>query len=255
MLIEVTIRNILDIESVIEKIKETGADEVALTDKNGMPDNLIAADAIMKAVQGIKVTTYYSLKNHTNKVIEKKYEHFQQYFERAITVGVDTVLLVSGSPRPKFDSLQAIDYLKVTKIKLGSVKLAVAYNPFYTDSKLDEENARLALKAKTGFVDKVYLQIGTDIDSLKNGIALIRKLLPKATIGGSLMLPTAFLMSRFAVRPWTGVVVSEEFLGSVEGAQKVNKELLLEYKKLEVKPIFGVYTITPDSLTALNALL
>ena len=84
---------------------------------------------------------------------------------------------------------------------------------------------------------------------------MIRKLLPNAKIEGSLIVATAFLMARFKFRPWKGVMVSEEFMSSAEAANVINKRLIKEYANLDIKPIYGVNTITPDTIQALNILV
>lgn len=254
MLIELTIQNLIGIEKTIELIKETGATEVALTDKNGMPDNLLAAQKIKKSLPNLKLTTYYSLKNHTSKKVEEKYEHLKDYFTRSAKSGIESLLLVSGNPRPKFDTLEALEYIKNNDLKPENIRLAVAYNPFFLDEELIKENGRLEKKTLTGIVDDVYLQIGTDTNSLKEGTKLIKKLLPNALIGGSLIVATTFLMNRFKFRPWKGVMVSDEFMSSAEAANIINKRLIKEYAISNIKPIYGVYTITPDTAQSLNIL-
>jgi hypothetical protein len=255
MLIELTIQNLIGIEKTIELIKETGATEVALTDKNGMPDNLLAAKLIKDALPELRLTAYYSLKNHTSKKVEGKYEHLKDYLVRSAKSGIESLLLVSGNPRPKFDTLEALEFIKTNELKPENIRLAIAYNPFFTDQELENENIRLEKKALVGIVDDVYLQIGTDTNSLKKGIELVRKILPNALVEGSLIVATTFLMSRFKFRPWKGVMVSEEFMSSAEAANVINKRLIEEYKKLDVKPIYGVYTITSDTLQSLNILV
>ena len=255
MLIELTVRNIVDIPKIIEGIVEIGATKVALTDKNGMPDNLFAASEIREALPNIKIITYYSLKNHTSKVVEDKYEDIKQYFERAGKIGVDTVLLVSGSQRPKFDTLAALDFIKVNNLKPDSVSLAVAYNPFLDGDDLTLENQRLRIKADSGLVDKVYLQIGTDITALTKGVEVIKKVLPNATIGGSLIVPTPYMISSFRLRPWKGVIISPEFLSSLESAFEINKKLTDKYAEFVIEPIYGIYTITPKAIESLNIMI
>ncbi|MBC7472589.1 MAG: hypothetical protein H7196_05030 [candidate division SR1 bacterium] len=255
MLIELTIQNLIGIEKTIELIKETGATEVALTDKNGMPDNLLAAQKIKEALPELILTTYYSLKNHTSKKLEEKYEHLKDYLDRSTKSGIESLLIVSGNPRPKFDTLEALEYIKSNHLKPKNIKLAVAYNPFYSNEELVKENERLEKKALSGIVDNVYLQIGTNTNALKKGAELIKKLLPNALIEGSLIVATTFLMNRFKFRPWKGVMVSDEFMSSAEAANIINKRLLKEYGVLSIKPIYGVYTITPDTMEALTKLI
>jgi hypothetical protein len=254
MLIEITIQNLIGIEKTIELIKQTGATEVSLTDKNGMPDNLLAAKLIKDAIPDLRLSAYYSLKNHTSKKIEEKYEHFKDYLARAANAGIASLLLISGNPRPKFDTLQALNFIKENELKPDGVRLAVAYNPFYSEYDLTTENDRLFQKIATGIVDDVYLQIGTDTNDLKKGVEYIRKLLPNAEIEGSLIVATTFIMSRFKFRPWKGVMVSDEFMSSAEAANVINRRLIVEYKNLNIKPIYGVNSITPDTLQALTIL-
>jgi hypothetical protein len=56
MFIELTVRNLLDIDRIISQIQELNPTHIGLTDKNGMPDNVLAASAIKKAIPNIRNT-------------------------------------------------------------------------------------------------------------------------------------------------------------------------------------------------------
>jgi hypothetical protein len=253
MYIELTIKNLLNIEGEIAKIKELkGITEIGLTDKNGMPDNLEAAKLIKMELPLVKFTTYYSLKNHTNKDLKTKLDHLKNYLAKAGEYGVETVLLVSGNPHPKFDTIEALKLIKAEKWLPENVRIAVAYNPF--EENIKNENMRLSAKVETGLVSEVSLQIGTFESALEAGQKFIQNLDKNLQIKASLIVPTPYILTNFKFRPWKGVKISDEFLSSPESAAMINDQLVIKYKELNIVPIFGVYTINETTKNYINSL-
>jgi hypothetical protein len=50
-------------------------------------------------------------------------------------------------------------------------------------------------------------------------------------------LPSARLLAQMRFRPWNGVFLSEEYLGSVEGAERLTRALLQLYARYGVVPL------------------
>jgi hypothetical protein len=151
--------------------------------------------------------------------------------------------------------------------------LYVAFNPYLPDAAAAaEEAARLRAKLATGLVAGVCLQMGTDVGRLRAGLRLLQSLrgvaaspaAPAAAAAaaetesvpgphsggqekggssgglqlfGSVFVPTRGLLARMRFRPWAGVHLSDEFLGSVAGAEAAMARVMAEYAKAGVVPI------------------
>ena len=68
----------------------------------------------------------------------------------------------------------------------------------------------------------VWLQIGSDVELLREGLRFIRKLEAERGLNlrlrGSLLLPSKALLAQFRVRPWGGVFLSDNYV-SAEGLE------------------------------------
>ena len=153
----------------------------------------------------------------------------------------------------------------------------VAFNPYLQDPiQLEQEQVRLQLKLNTGLVKGVYLQMGTDLHKLKQGLQHLQLLLKtadtaragdmspsgtkacprselaasstasrssendggsKVTVFGSVFLPSKRLLAQMKFRPWNGVFLSDEYLSSVEAADGVTRQLLKVYADHGVVPL------------------
>ena len=117
----------------------------------------------------LDVCTHYSLKNNIATDKETMFNHFVNYLHTASDGNIREVLVVSGSKKPKLDTVQCLEKLTVQD-KRG-VKLGIAYNPYFPETEDQaKENHRLAQKLSTQMVDSVWIQIGCDLDKLKQGI-------------------------------------------------------------------------------------
>ena len=68
----------------------------------------------------------------------------------------------------------------------------------------------------------VTFKIGTDLDALESGLTRVRKMVgPDVDIFCSVWLPSKQLLARMKFRPWAGVFLSEEYLGSVKRAEDI----------------------------------
>lgn len=72
---------------------------------------------------------------------------------------------------------------------------------------------------------------------------------------GSIFLPSAALLAKQRARPWAGVYLSEEFLGSVEGANDITRKVLLLFKEFGVSPLVESAVENAEAVTALKSLL
>lgn len=137
--------------------------------------------------------------------------------------------------------------------------IAVAYNPYFIDSNLQNmENEMLKEKLNTNIVTKVYLQFGTDLTKLRRGLEYIHQLTTtttttttnnnnnnnksatetkkkEVTIAGSIFLPTAKLIAQQKFRPWNGVYLSEQFLSGPSMATEIVTDIIRLYNEFQVE--------------------
>ena len=85
-------------------------------------------------------------------------------------------------------------------------------------------------------MSKIYLQFGTDLNCLQEGIEFIKKNNKcGAEIAGSLFLPTKKLIAQQKFRPWNGVFLSTQFLKGPEEASAIVSDIIRVYKSNNVE--------------------
>ena len=213
-----------------------GVNAYNLVNKNES-DNLCEWYKMIKGIQrDANICLHYSLKY--NKVKRGSVnEHFNRLQEFLQTAPTDAeILLVSGSTSTK--SWNTVEALRMLQSKRQGRKVAIAFNPFFpSQQERDVEYKRLDEKLSTGQVSKVYLQFGTDLSLLQQGLSILRK--HNVPVAASVFLPTKQLIAQQKFRPWKGVYMSDQFLSGPDQAHNVvvdivqtltenNAELLLE---------------------------
>ena len=177
------------------------------------------------------VTPHFSMKNNSSRDAEATVRALKSFSVTCANKGVKEILLVTGSGKRKMDSLEALRRLKMDRgwkretIERG-LKFGVAYNPYFQEAgELEEENDRLAKKLGTELVRSVWFQIGSEVDALDRGLARVREMAPDdIELFCSVWIPTKQLLARMKFRPWKGVFLSDEYLSSVEKAEKITRE-------------------------------
>ncbi len=254
MLIELTVRNMYNLDQVAEKVLSISPSvtQIGLTNKNGMPDNIEVYNVLKDMLPGIEFVTYYSFKNHTNRDEETIRYNIESYIDRAKEAGIKKILLVSGYPKPKFDVLAGLEYLST--FPDNSIQLGVAFNPFLEGKELEAEKNRLEQKLAFSNVQDVYLQIGDNEKKFDDGIELIRSIRDEVRIFGTCMVPTNYTLTKFANRPWKGVMVSDMFTESQNQALEITQKMLGIMEMHKVVPLLSIDTITPNGLEVLEIL-
>lgn len=237
-------------------LQARGVNSFNLVNKDKKDDLLGCTEIVLG--QGGSICAHWSLKY--NKVAQKyggddsafdKFHSFLRDIEESPQDqdGCAEVLLISGSgdKRP----LDAIDALR--RLKKGGIsgqalcrntKIAVAFNPFFPDKyDRDVEKDRLLKKLQSEQVSKVYLQFGTDVGLLREGLEWLSNVTSEMNmedldVCGSVFLPTRKLIAQQKFRPWNGVYLSEAFLGSETGARKAVLEIIQLYKASNVELLF-----------------
>lgn len=200
------------------------------------------------------ICAHYSLKFNKSATRknrdEASYEKFRSFLQSDAVQSYDLqnkklteVLLISGSgDKAKLDPIETLQRLNAdTTIPSDDnylPTLAVAYNPFFPFEKQQEvERERLIQKLETNQVDKIYLQFGTNLETLQLSLQWLSEMRTKydVSLSASIFLPTKKLIAQQKFRPWNGVFLSEEFLNSPENAYSIVVQMMKMYKEYDVE--------------------
>jgi hypothetical protein len=183
---------------------------------------------------------HYSLKFAYGGSPEIALRQFQEFCEAASALPTPPreVLLVSGSGKRHLDSVKCLRSLP-SKPPIG---VGVAFNPFLPErADRERERARLRLKLGTGKVSAVWLQLGSDLNLLEDGLRFVRQVLlpshPELRVYGSVFIPSRQLLAQMRFRPWSGVFLDDDYLSSVASAEAVTRRVVELYAR------FGVETL------------
>lgn len=186
----------------------------------------------------LAIIPYYSLRFHQAKTLDETAQEFLSLLEQLASLHIPEILLISGVPKSQYTTLDILSYIQ-PYYQDNYPRIAIAYNPFFTDEELVQENQLLQEKLKTGIVSSIYLQIGINSDDIQQAVDYIRLLQPSSNIYISLMNPSPIRLAQFKYRPWKGVVLSEEYLDSSQKAQEINQHLYDLAQKLNIGIIQG----------------
>mmetsp|Transcript_8110 Transcript_8110/g.24291 ORF Transcript_8110/g.24291 Transcript_8110/m.24291 type:complete len:316 (-) Transcript_8110:246-1193(-) len=169
-------------------------------------------------------------------------------------------LIVTGSKPRKNDSLGLLRQLSSEDRDTPTPALHCAFNPFIEDEDARlREYGRLEEKLATGLCQGVWLQIGTDEDLLVKGLEHIRKLTDRGgrhvRVYGGVFLPSKQLLAQQRFRPWAGVRLGDEYLGSVEGAREITYRILKIFREHSVVPLVESKIYKESQLQELAAFL
>lgn len=218
-------------------------------------DNLLAsAKNIISLMPAADVCVHYSLKYNTQRNVDQSFTHFNEFVSKAEDIGVTEVLVISGSGDKKaLNTVSCLEMLRDSVNCNTKVDIAVAFNPYFPDEKnRTVEVARLNAKLATGMVSVIYLQFGSDLTLLREGLLAIqsalasyekssakseRKSSKEIKVVGSVMIPSKVLLARMKFRPWNGVFLSSTFLSDVPTAESIVREMLDIYRTFNVEPL------------------
>lgn len=217
-------------------------------------DNLlVSAKNIINVMPSANVCVHYSLKYNSRKSVDQSFAYFNGFLTEAEGLGVAEVMIISGSgDKKEFNTVSCLQMLRDSDKCLTPVDIAIAFNPYFPDpnSRLVEVS-RLNAKLATGMVSSIYLQFGSDMALLKEGLNEVqhaldtyeksstqkRKNAKEIKVVGSVMIPSKVLLARMRFRPWNGVFLSETFLSDVPTAEKIVLEMLSTYRLFGVEPL------------------
>eukprot|EP00775_Hariotina_reticulata_P012875 gene12875-13001_t len=225
-------------------LQKHGIRKVNLTNKIDKDDLLASVKLLQAAIPDLDVCVHYSIKYNYDRTpsghLEKGASARSRKRPAASGVRPNTSVGSSGSQLPS---------------------LAVAFNPYLPDERdAQVERTRLREKLATGLVDRIYLQMGTDLHCLSSGLQYLQQLTQEGLceppqLLGSLFLPSKRLLAQMKFRPWNGVFLSDEYLSSVEAAEAITKNLLSVYSDAGVVPLVESAVTTDSDMLRLQALL
>ena len=218
-------------------------------------DNLLeSAKNIIRVMPAADVCIHYSLKYNSQKSVEQSFSYFNGFLTKAEEMGVKEVMIISGSGDKKaLNTVSCLQMLHKSENRATNVDIAVAFNPYFPDPKSRAvEVERLNEKLATGMVSAIYLQFGSDLNLLREGLTAIQAALALngnmsrkskgkesklINVLGSVMIPSKQLLARMKFRPWNGVYLSSTFLSDVPAAESIVREMLEIYKSFDVEPL------------------
>ena len=230
--------------------------KVNLPNKDKSDDILSWIDAV-RALEGgddIDIVPHYSMKNNYHRDVNAVLTKLETFARTCTTRGTKRCLLVTGSGDRKLDSVEALRRLGMDRafkrdvVQDGGFKFECAFNPYFPEkSELDREFERLEKKLNSGLVGGLWLQIGSDCDALDAALVRIKNMSVKNAdaplrLHGSVFMPSKQLLAQMKFRPWRGVFLSEEWLESVENAERVTM------KQLEIFTRHGVHPLIESGL-------
>lgn len=232
---QITIRNQEEIGLVAQQLQSQDIDAIYLTDKNGLPDNLESASSLQKACPELPIHTHYVLKNHTRKQADLIIQDFLGYLSQAHSQNIPEIVLSSGQPTPKFDSLKALELLdNPTHLSPG---IGVKFNPFLPEALFRLELQRLQTKLSHTRVTSIHLELGTLLNPIRKTVHLFRQEFPETKLIGNVLIPTEYFLKKSQFKPIRSGYFDEKYLSTISNAQAKTKEIIQLYQELGVDPV------------------
>eukprot|EP00877_Chromochloris_zofingiensis_P013614 jgi/Chrzof1/8506/Cz03g13180.t1 len=286
--LELFVKSKADVQSQIPFLISNNIMRINLPNKSDKDDLLDCIKQLRVAVPSIDIAVHYSIKYNYSRSYDAAYAKFQQFCQDVreyIGPGQGHVLLVSGGgkkrklecvgalqraaadtmPEVPSSDPQAHTLQVMLHARSKWPALYVAFNVYLPDpAERQAEYARLQCKLQTSLVQGIYLQIGTDMHQLQEGLDYVQQLcrelyvargLPQPEVLGSVFVPTPRLLSQMRFRPWNGVYLSEEYLSGVEPAERITKQLLKLYAVNNVVPLVESAVRDEHELAHVNELL
>lgn len=226
MLLELNIKTTKDLEKYLEILKHEDYSVVSTTSKKGNMDLGLVLNCLNR--DNLTITPTFSCSSNYNKNADLTYNNFLNFIQILKQHNIHQLLLVSGNPKMKLDTIKVLQQFNDSRIKI-----AVAYNPY--SKNLEIENQRLIAKLQFMIVNQVWLQLGQDVQKLQASVQFIKNINPNIIIVNSILAPTTNLLKSLQFRPWSGVYYSDQFyndinfaLQSVQEMKDLSQELNLE---------------------------
>ena len=267
--IETSFKSFSQLRLLLEFLQKNNLYKINIPCKNSLKKYFLI-DSIKitrEEFPNIDIIPHFSILHEFRRNRNNTQKAFIEFLHLVKNHGISNVLLVSGSrKRATLDSVSSLNLMKENPLFLNSnFSLGVAFNPYLPSDEFDDEIIRLKEKIQSGIVSSIWIQFGTNSTVLKRRIEVLKNIISltiknnskisNISLFGSILIPSKQFLARFKYRPWKGVYCSNEFLESVDLANKLVKELLKTYMKYNICPIIETSVSNDDQLESLKMLL
>jgi len=210
---------------------------------------LIKKDFLLESIKYIgtnykqvEVIYHYSLFHQFSRDQNNSLNELLKFIKLSREYENKEILLVSGSRKKKNFEVSNI----LNKLNDQDIKFGVAYNPYFIKNKdIFLERNNLIKKVNSGLVNSIWLQFGSNLQTLKKEINFIKEIIADQSnvfnseikIYGSILIPSKQFLARFKFRPWRGVYLNQDFLNSLEYSTSITKEINKIYYKNNIIPL------------------
>lgn len=239
---EITAQSELEIPAIVTILRQNQITKINLTHKATEISNYDAALLLRNSIPELDITLHCSMKYHTQ-------ESLKLFIDKCRNADLHKILLVSGSPKPNYDSIQALNDIEL----FPELEIYCAYNPYLNDDRHLSEDLRLREKLNFTIVKGIYLQIGIDTNRLAQAAYRLKTDFPNCPLFGSLLIPTPTILKRFKLNPIKDIILSAQYLTDLEFASQKTREILTIYQENQITPL--IENIPFTDLSALPSLL
>jgi hypothetical protein len=236
MQFEVTIRSHADIERAVRLVRDLAMSSIQVTHVSKDRSVIDDAASLRRALPDVDLGLNLSMRHVSGTGVGDAHARFREAVDAAGRNGIRRLLLVSGYPRERFDTLDALQYVQSHGL-VRDHEFCVAYNPFFDPARLRDEHARLEQKLSYPFVGSVAIQIGVDTEKLRKGVKHIRSLRKDVRMFGEVPVPSKAMLQYLQKNPLYGVFLPMSYLTNTDTAALVTTDVLRVYDELGVEPI------------------
>ena len=263
---EISFKTYDELHRLLSFFQEYNISKINIPCKGNLKKEFLLNSIKMSRIQfpNIDIIPHFSILHEFRRNSFNTQRYFIEFLNTVKYFGCSEVLLISGSQkRSTLDTVKALNALKDNSLFLtGDFSMGVAFNPYLSSFRFEEEINRLEKKIQSGLVTSIWIQFGTDIALFESRIKILKELI-SSTLGsnsnqldikffGSILIPSRQFLARFKYRPWKGVYCSQEFLDSIEVANNVVRKLFETYKIHKILPIIETNVSTEVQLNSLE---
>ncbi|KAL4858481.1 hypothetical protein ACK3TF_001456 [Chlorella vulgaris] len=136
----------------------------------------------------LDICVHYSVNANYDHTPEASFAILTNFCLELAELRCSLLLVSGGGPRKRLNSLAALERIELSPAwSRLQLPLAVAYNPYFPDAaRRQEEEGRLRAKLVNGGgrIRAVYLQAGSDVPRLEQGLKVLQDLLEELGLSG-----------------------------------------------------------------------
>tara|TARA_Y100001968_G_scaffold202470_1_gene185927 strand:- start:592 stop:1437 length:846 start_codon:yes stop_codon:yes gene_type:complete len=267
--LEISFKSFEELRNILSFYQSMNLDKINIPCKNNLKKDFLLKSIKISREEfpNIDIIPHFSILHEFKRNRINTQDSFLYFLKEVKSLGCKEILLVSGSQkRSTLDAVSTLFFLKDNPLFYkNKIAIGVAFNPYLPNSFFEEEIVRLEKKLQSGIVSSIWFQFGTDYKLLASRIEIILDIISVAKknnsrisnimLFGSILVPSKQFLARFKYRPWKGVYCSNEFLGSLDFANKLIAKILMTYKNNNIVPIIETNISTGDHLKSLKTLL